>query len=84
MFSRINTCYHLDYIAPIKYSIIIMKDILGIPMKWIARYYYTILVVWITLTLSSCGLRFGDYNAYQDSKNNKTDRYETNENIQNR
>ncbi len=33
-----------------------MKDILGLPMKWLARYYYTILVVWITLMMSSCGI----------------------------
>lgn len=33
-----------------------MKDILGLPMKWLARYYYTILVVWTTLMMSSCGM----------------------------
>ncbi len=42
-----------------------MKDILGLPMKWLARYYYTILIVWLTLTMSSCGLRFGDYHAWE-------------------
>jgi hypothetical protein len=47
-----------------------MKEILGIPMKWLARYYYTILVVWITLMMSSCGMmiKLSDEQLHQRSK----------------
>ena len=47
-----------------------MKDILGLPMKWLARYYYTILVVWITLMMSSCGMmiKLSDEQLHQRSK----------------
>ncbi len=30
-----------------------MKTILGVPVKWIGVYYYTILVVWLVLTLNN-------------------------------
>ncbi len=47
-----------------------MKDILGLPMKWLIRYYYTILVVWITLMMSSCGMmnKLTDDQQHQRSK----------------
>jgi hypothetical protein len=47
-----------------------MKDILGLPMKWLTRYYYTILVVWITLMMSSCGMmnKLTDEQLHQKSK----------------
>jgi hypothetical protein len=47
-----------------------MKEILGLPMKWLARYYYTILVVWITLMMSSCGMmiKLSDEQLHQRSK----------------
>lgn len=54
----------------IKLNRIDMKDILGLPMKWLARYYYTILVVWITLMMSSCGMmnKLTDEQLHQRSK----------------